>query len=218
MKKIAIYGGSFNPIHNGHTALAEAVCQTGVVDEVWFMVSPLNPLKQDKSHQILPTDVRLKLARMAVENSTHLFVSDLETRLPVPSYTITTLTELRKAYPDFVFSLLVGQDNWERFDRWYQSGIIRANHDIIVYGRTEPKVSINSNVHSSNLNRQTPHVTIYKKDGTSVRLSDSFSFCLYDISSTQIREALKLHQLPFVAKWLNPAVFRYVLENGLYSA
>ena len=215
------------------------------------MVSPLNPLKKEESHLILPTDIRLNLARMAVEKSDRLHVSDFETRLPVPSYTITTLTELHKAYPDCEFSLLVGQDNWERFDRWHQSDVIRASHDIIVYGRPASKDLTNHKVQSSNLKvqssplpvetracsvspsptssawntvqtsnlkSQSPEVTINKKDGTSVRLSDSFSFSLFDISSTQIREAFKTHNLPFAAKWLNPAVFRFVLENGLYSA
>ncbi len=222
MKRVAIYGGSFNPIHNGHTALAEAVCRAGVVDEVWFMVSPLNPLKQEESNKILLAEIRLKLARMAVEGTPQLVVSDFETKLPVPSYTITTLTELKNTYPDCIFSLLVGQDNWERFDRWYQSDVIKANHDIIVYGRNESEETRpegeNSNTVSQSDKFQKSLVTLYKKDGTEFRLSDYFSFSLFDISSTQIREALKSHQLPFVAKWLKPAVFRYVLENGLYSA
>lgn len=211
-KTVAIYGGSFNPIHDGHTSVARSICQTGVVDEVWFMVSPLNPLKKDAVQTILPTDIRLKLAAMALSEDDNMKVSDFESKLPVPSYTITTLEELEKAYPDCEFSLIVGQDNWERFSRWYKGDEIKANHDIIVYGRNE----------GSGQGKQGggvyAQVNLYKKDGSSERLDTSeHLFPLYDISSTRIRNAFKQHDLPFAAKWLHPAVFRYILENALYA-
>ena len=211
-RRIAIYGGSFNPIHNGHTSIARAVCETGVVDEVWFMVSPLNPLKKDEAQTILPTDIRLRLADLAVEDVDFLKVSDFETHLPVPSYTYTTLTELEKAYPGCEFSLIVGQDNWERFSRWYKGDEIKAAHDIIVYGRNEENGSQQQG------GAVFAQVHLYRKDGSVERLdSDDHLFKLYDISSTQIRNAFKTHDLPFAAKWLHPDVFRHILENALYA-
>ncbi len=213
LKTIGIYGGTFNPIHIGHTSLAQAICETGVVDEVWFMVSPLNPLKKDSSKIILPTDTRIKMARMAVKNCTCLNVSDFETKLPVPSYTITTLTELKKEFPQNIFSLLVGEDNWQRFGQWYHADEIKANFDIIVYGRNgeQNDAAINKNVSWA-------QVTLYKKDGNDVRLSSNYKkFKLFDISSTQIREAFKSRNLPFAAKWLHPDVFRFILENGFFA-
>ena len=213
LKTVAIYGGTFNPIHLGHTSLAQAICDTGVVDEVWFMVSPLNPLKIDTSKIILPTDTRIRMARMAVKDNNCLNVSDFETKLPIPSYTINTLTELKKAFPHKIFSLLVGEDNWQRFSQWYHADEIKVNHDIIVYGRNDNK---NDDVLCNN--HSWAQVTLYKNDGTSFRLSsDEKKFKLFDISSTQIREAFKSRNLPFAAKWLNPDVFRFILENGFFT-
>ncbi len=177
------------------------------------MVSPLNPLKKDNSKIILPTSIRIHMAQMAVRNSACLNVSDFETKLPVPSYTITTLTELKKEFPKYIFTLLVGEDNWQRFSQWYHADEIKANHDIIVYGRED---AMNQPDYSKT--NSWAQVCLYKKNGTSVRLSsDNQQFRLFDISSTQIREAFKSHNLPFAAKWLHPDVFRFILENGLFA-
>ena len=213
MKRIGIYGGSFNPTHIGHTTVAQSICKAAGLDEVWFLVSPLNPLKRDKSKTILPTEIRIQLAELAVEGVSCLKVSDFETRLPIPSYTINTLVELKKAFPDCQFVLIVGGDNWNRFAQWYKSDEIKANHDIIVYGRNE----VDDN-HSDQSNHSSQaQVIIYHKDGTVDNLSENgFSFPMIDISSTQIRESFKTRNLPFAAKWLHPKVFRYILENGLY--
>ena len=212
-KTIGIYGGSFNPIHLGHTSLAQAICDTEVVDEVWFMVSPLNPLKKDNSKIILPTSIRIHMAQMAVRNSACLNVSDFETKLPVPSYTITTLNELKKTFPQYTFTLLLGEDNWRLFSQWYRADEIKVNHDVIVYGRGDVL-----NHADCSKTEAWAQVNLYKKDGSSVRLSsDNQQFRLFDISSTQIREAFRSRNLPFAAKWLHPDVFRFILENGLFA-
>ncbi len=206
MARIGIYGGSFNPVHLGHTSLAEAICQAGGVDEVWLMVSPLNPLKQQEQHDILPTPLRLLLAEKAVVGSSCLNVSDFETRLPIPSYSVVTLEELVKAFPQHTFLLIMGQDNWTNFHRWVRADDIRSRHDIIVYGRSDSHDPAQSKA----------DVRIIRRDGTEEVLSNSHDFRLFDISSTEIRRAFQLHDLPFAAKWLHPEVFRYILENGLY--
>ena len=213
-RHVGIFGGSFNPIHLGHVALADSICRCGIVDEIWFMVSPLNPLKKDVQSDILPTDLRLKLAEMALKDYENLKVSDVETRLPIPSYTINTLEELHKEFDDCNFKLVLGQDNWTNFNRWVQADNIKASHDIIVYGRRRrPDFDVDGIEINQNL---LADVVVYQRDGSSLTLSNDYQFRLFDISSTQIRDAFKVHNLPFAAKWLNEAVFRFILENGLY--
>lgn len=194
--KVAIYGGSFNPIHRGHTGLARNVCKTGVVDEVWLMVSPLNPLKSEQQNDLLPTDVRLHMARLATEGVPCLKVSDFETRLPSPSYTYNTFQELRRAYPEHTFSLLVGEDNWQRFPQWFRADDIRAAHDIIVFGREAAS-----------------GITVHHSDGSTALFPQPR---LYAISSTQIREAIGNGHLSVPRRWLHPAVYRYVRQQQLY--
>ncbi len=133
-KRICVFGGSFNPLHNGHVALAKAVLGEGLADEVWLMVSPQNPLKHGGG--LLPDAVRLEMARLGVEGVEGVRVSDFEFHLPRPSYTWKTLDALREAYPHCVFSLLVGGDNWALFSRWARHDYILKNYDVIVYPRT----------------------------------------------------------------------------------
>ena len=108
--RIGIYGGSFNPIHKGHTELAASIVQQGLVDELWLLVSPLNPLKQGETSDIAEYEHRLSMARLATEDIEGVKVSDFEKNLPLPSYTITTLGELHKAYPEHEFVLVIGAE------------------------------------------------------------------------------------------------------------
>lgn len=135
MKRIGIFGGSFNPIHLGHTALAAYICEQGLVDEVWLMVSPQNPLKRDLT--LLDENERLAMARLAVAPYPMLKACDFEFTLPRPSYTYHTLQALRAAYPEHEFSLIIGEDNWQCFDRWYRGEDIARETPIIVYPRNE---------------------------------------------------------------------------------
>ena len=134
MKRIGIFGGSFNPIHLGHTALAAYICEQGLVDEVWLMVSPQNPLKRDLT--LLDENERLTMARLAVAPYPMLKASDFEFTLPRPSYTYHTLQALRAAYPECEFSLIIGEDNWQCFNRWYRGEDIARETPIIVYPRS----------------------------------------------------------------------------------
>lgn len=161
------------------------------------MVSPLNPLKRDEQTDLLPTSERLLMARLATEGSRRLKVSDLETQLPLPSYTINTLAALHEQFPQHTFSLIVGEDNWQRLDRWYKADEIRAYHDIIVYGR-----NANSGI-----------VVHHPDNSTEVFPQPR----LYDISSTQIRTAFCAGQLDVPRRWLHPEVYRYIRRQRLYS-
>ena len=134
MTETGIYGGSFNPIHRGHVELAERLCRDEGLDELWFMVSPQNPFKKS-SPDLLNENIRLELARMAVREHPCLKVSDFEFRLPRPSYTADTLAALRQAYPDRLFTLVIGADNWLAFKDWKKPDEILSHHRILVYPR-----------------------------------------------------------------------------------
>lgn len=133
--KIGIFGGSFNPIHAGHVAIAQAALAQCHLDEVWLMVSPQNPLKQDLT--LLDDQQRLQLAKKALLDVRGVTASDYEFRLPRPSYTWNTLQHLRCDYPDHTFILLIGGDNWAHFERWHQWKDILRNYKVAVYPRAD---------------------------------------------------------------------------------
>lgn len=131
--RTGVYGGSFNPIHLGHIAIARQVLQQNLVDEVWFLVSPHNPLKQQS--ELIDESIRLNLARKALAAEPQMAASDFEFSLPRPSYTWNTLEHLGQAFPMRRFSLIIGGDNWHTFDRWFRCDDILANYPLIVYPR-----------------------------------------------------------------------------------
>ena len=133
-KRIGIFGGSFNPVHTGHICLARQLLTAVSLDEIWFMVSPLNPFKQDFT-DLLPDDVRLELTREALKDEPCMLASDYEFSLPRPSYMWNTLAHLSYDYPQYSFTLIVGADNWLAFDRWARHDFIQQYYDIAVYPR-----------------------------------------------------------------------------------
>ena len=133
MQQIGIFGGTFNPIHNGHVELARRLLSLAGLDEVWFVVSPQNPFK--RNDVLLDDALRLEMVRLALEGEPRLVPCDYEFRLPRPSYMWHTLQTMAADYPDREFVLLIGADNWARFDEWYASREIIAHHRIVVYPR-----------------------------------------------------------------------------------
>lgn len=131
--RIALFGGSFNPIHVGHLAIADAVVEQRLADEVWLMVSPQNPLKTQQG--LMSDDSRLRLAQIAIEGHSHIKVCDREFSLPKPSYTYITMRHLRQEHPEDEFLLCIGGDNWERFPHWREPEELMKHHRIIVYPR-----------------------------------------------------------------------------------
>lgn len=133
--RTALFGGSFNPIHNGHIRLARQIIADGHADEVWLLVSPRNPLKSQAG--LLDESLRLEMAQAALADEPHITASDFEFHLPRPSYTWNTLQALTGAYPGRQFLLLIGADNWHAFDRWAHHEEIVRHFPILIYPRTD---------------------------------------------------------------------------------
>ena len=133
--KTGIFSGSFNPIHIGHLALANYLCEFEGLDEVWFMVTPHSPFK--KQADLWSDELRLQLVQLAIEGYPRFRASDFEFHLPRPSYTVHTLDKLKQTYPEHTFFLIIGSDNWTLFSRWYQFERILAENPILIYPRPD---------------------------------------------------------------------------------
>ena len=147
--RIGLFGGSFNPIHNAHIALARTIREEAKLDEVWFMVSPQNPLKQ--AEDLLGENERYEMVKLALESEEKVLkASNYEFHLERPSYTWKTLRALKKDFPQHEFSLIIGGDNWVRFPRWAHNEEILANHNIYIYPREDSDINealLPENVH-----------------------------------------------------------------------
>ncbi|MBR1917649.1 MAG: nicotinate-nucleotide adenylyltransferase [Bacteroidaceae bacterium] len=166
MSRIAIFGGSFNPIHIGHISIAKAVMQSGLADKVWLMVSPRNPLKQ--AEDLMPDEERLDRVRQAVKELDGIEACDFEFHMPKPSYTYLTLRRMRKAYPEDQFTLVIGADNWQRFSLWRHHRELINHYPIIIYPRRGYDIDT----------------------ATLPSTAQYLDMPLCDVSSTQIRQAL----------------------------
>lgn len=131
--KIGLFFGSFNPIHIGHLIIANYMANHTTLDKVWLVVSPQNPLK--KYGDLINTYDRLEMAKLATDNSKNIKVSDVELRLPQPSYTIDTLTHLKEKYPEHEFALIMGSDNLGTLHKWKNYKLILRDYRIYVYPR-----------------------------------------------------------------------------------
>jgi nicotinate-nucleotide adenylyltransferase len=131
--KIGLFFGSYNPVHIGHLIIANYMANHTTLDQVWLVVSPHNPLKE-KSDLINMYD-RLEMAKLAIENARNIRVSDVELRLPQPSYTIDTLTYLHEKYPEHQFSLIMGSDNLVSLKKWKNYELILRDYHVHVYPR-----------------------------------------------------------------------------------
>ena len=132
--RIGVFGGSFNPIHKGHIALARQILRKAQLEEVWFLVTPLNPFKKAAA-DLLDDRLRLEMTREALLGEEGLLASDYEFHLPKPSYTWDTLQHLSKDYPEKQFVLIIGADNWQEWNKWYHAEDILRCHEVVVYPR-----------------------------------------------------------------------------------
>ena len=187
--KVAIFGGSFDPIHYGHVALAGELLSRGLASEVWFMVTPQNPHKQ--GCVLSDEQLRLQMVQLAVQGKPGMVACDFEFGLPRPSYTLNTLAALAAAYPEKEFSLLIGADNWEKFDRWYKGDEILARHNVIVYPRgNEAEPMLPNGV-------------------------QWLPAKLHDVSSTMVRVAVSAGG--DISGFVSPAVAAFITEQNMYK-
>ena len=192
--KIGIFGGSFNPIHFGHVRLARHLLVLAGLDEVWFVVSPQNPLKQQSD--LLDDQTRLEMAQAALRREKHMKASDIEFRLPKPSYTWNTMEMLGKECPNDEFVLLIGGDNWERFHLWFRAEEIKKRYPIVVYPRT------------------TSHNLIEKTDEGGAMVRYIADLPLINISSTMVRE--RIREGRSISRLVPKPVADIIRERGLY--
>lgn len=190
-EKIGIFSGSFNPVHTGHLILANYISEFTDLDEVWFVVTPHNPLKE--AIGLLGDDLRLQMVQMAVEEFDHISFSDVEFHLPRPSYTVDTLTALTDQYPDKDFTLIIGGDNWNQFHKWKEPERLIKNYQILVYPRMNEDVVIPAEF------------------ATSVYLVDA---PVIELSSTFIRKSIR--QGKNMRAFLPPKVYDFIVQYGLY--
>ena len=169
-KTIGLYFGSFNPIHIGHLLVATHIKEAAQLDEVWFIVSPQNPFKQN--NELADEQHRLQMVRLAVEAVDGFKVSDIEFQLEKPSYTHITLKTLTQQFPELTFSIIIGEDNLAKFYEWKEADWILNNYEVLVY------------------NRQTAE----KERTTHDARLTALSLPLFDMSSTAIRKRILNNQ------------------------
>jgi len=188
--EILLYFGSFNPIHTGHMVIANYLTEFCGISELWFVVTPQNPLK--KSSTLLNDRDRQHLVQLAIDDYPKFKVSDIEFYLPKPNYTINTLTYLKEKYPNKKFSIIIGGDNLETFHKW-------KNYEKILEGFK---------------------IYVYKRPGCEVREFENSDITIVDapqmeISSSFIRKAIKDNK--DVRYFLPPKVYEYILKMGWWS-
>lgn len=192
-RKIGVLGGSFNPVHVGHILLADYLVQFSTLDEVWLMLSPLNPLKVHDGNNMVSDSLRLDMLEIACSGHAGIIPCAIELTMPRPSYSIDSLGLLSSRYPECEFHLIIGSDNWNIFDRWRDWQTIIRRFRPIVYPR--PGYPVDS--------ASVPeHVTLTEAP-------------VFDISSTFLRKAIaEGHDMEL---FLPSGVWEYIKSNKLYG-
>ena len=142
--RIGLYFGTYNPIHVGHLIIANHMAERDDMDQVWLVVTPQNPFKNNSN--LLADYHRLALVKIAIDDNFNLRASDVEFNLPKPSYTVDTLAHLREQYPEHQFALIMGEDNLRTFHKWKNYEVILERHQIYVYPRPITLAELNNEV------------------------------------------------------------------------
>ena len=187
---IICYFGTFNPVHVGHMIIGQYMLENTSAKELWYIVSPQNPLKSKTN--LLPDRQRLHMVNLAIYDPYNIKSSDIEFSLSKPSYTTSTLAHLKELYPEKNFAIIMGSDNLVNFHRWKNYEAILDQHQILVY----PRLGHNTNNYEDH-----PHV--HKVDAPFV-----------DISSTIIRNAVRSGKN--VSQMLPPKVWDYIESSNFY--
>lgn len=195
--KTGLYFGSFNPVHIGHLAIANYIYEYSDLEEIWFVVSPHNPLKRKSS--LLADHHRLRLAEIAIGDDHRFRVSDIETKLPQPSYTIDTLAYLSEKHPGRSFALIMGSDNLLTINKWKNAGTLIDTYKIFVYPRYNKNKDPDPEVKS-----------IIKAADLSIVEAP-----LMDISGSFIRSAVR--EGKDIRHFLPPGVWEYIRDMHFYE-
>lgn len=163
---VGLYFGSFNPIHIGHLIIASHIINNTDLSELWFVISPQNPFKNKTA--LLNENHRLRLVKTAIEGEQHLRASNVEFKLPRPSYTIDTLTYLSEKFQNNKFSIIMGSDSFQNLEKWKNYESLVSNYPIYIYKR--------------------PGFEIVKKKIADIIFLEA---PLLEISSTHIRELIR---------------------------
>lgn len=191
--KIGLYFGTFNPIHIGHLIIANHMAEHSVLDQIWMVVTPHNPLKNKQT--LLDDYQRLELVFLATEAYPKIKPSDMEFKLTQPNYTVNTLAHLQEKFPKHIFSLIMGEDNLKSLHKWKNYEVILQNHEIYFYPRIsscEDKLDLKTN----------PKIHFIDAP-------------IVEISSTFIRENIKKKKN--VQPLLPSKVWEYIDHNNLYK-
>ena len=191
--KTGLYFGSFNPIHIGHLAIANYMLEFTDLSELWFVVSPHNPLKEKST--LLDDRQRLEMVRLALGDDQKFRASDIEFKLPQPSYTIDTLAYLEEKFPEREFALIMGSDNLNTLHKWKNIENILNNYQIFVYPRSD-----------------------YSEDEKPLKVPNKITIIqapLMEISSVFIRQAIKAGK--DVQYFLPEKVYKYIREMHFYE-
>ncbi len=192
-----LFFGSFNPVHIGHMAIANYIAEYSSLKEIWFVVSPHNPLKAKES--LLKDRDRLYMTELAIGDDTRFRVSDVEFTLPQPSYTVDTLAWLTEKYPARSFTLIMGEDNLTTLHKWKNAEMLVKQYPIIVYPRLYP-----GRKSSKRLEEILAMASVKEIDAP-----------VMDISGTFIRNAIKEGK---DVSWFVPApTWRYIREMHFYE-
>lgn len=189
--KVGLFFGSFNPIHVGHMVIANYMLAHTDLDRIWFVVSPHNPLKQKQT--LLHERQRFQMVTLAIGDNNKMKASNIEFKLPQPSYTINTLAYLKEKYPNSDFALIMGSDNLENFHKWKNYEEILKHYELYVYPRPESKA-----------NDLIKHKNVKMVNAP-----------LMELSSTEIRNAVK--EKKDVRYFVAPAVWEYMKEMHFYE-
>ena len=189
--------GSFDPPHMGHVAIAKHMLKAAKLDQVWLVVTPQNPFKQDR--KLSPEQHRLAMTRIAVLGEPGLVASGFELDLPKPNYTTDTLAFMRQRWPQHIFSLIVGSDNLASLHTWKDPQSIVDNHPLLVY----PRPGLEEHLAQADM--------LYHPAVTLVQDAP-----MMDTSSTGIR--VRLRNWKTVDGLVKPEVLAYIRQNGLYTA
>ncbi len=189
--KTAFFSGTFNPVHTGHLILASYLCEYEGFDEIWLSVSPQNPLRERLSQE--NDRQRVEMLRLAVTGNPRIVATDIEFSLPIPSYTIQTLDRLREEFPEREFTLIIGADNWLKFERWREHERIIREYAVCIYPRPGYDVDASTLPPSVRL-CQAPEV---------------------EISSTMIRQGIA--EGKNMNYFVTQSVYDYITAHGLYK-